>query len=259
MTLRESIKEQINKNRPNLGESSVKTYVSLLFNLAKKLDINDIKYFNEHVDKVLDHFKDIASNLRKTSLSALYILTNNDKYKEIMLEDCKKTNDYYKEQSKNDKEKENWLSFDEIKAKYDELYSKVKAMFSRNAVVDDKVIIDYLVIACLSGASGLSPRRSMDYSEMKIRNYDPKTDNYYKNGVFYYNQYKTSKKYGLTTIDIKKEAPQLNDIIKKWIKINQTDCILPIKINSIPLKLPKYPILFLAENMYQPTSTDIYF
>jgi hypothetical protein len=61
----------------------------------------------------------------------------------------------------------------------------------------------------------------MDYSEMKIRNYDPKTDNYYKNGVFYYNQYKTSKKYGLTTIDIKKEARQLNDIIKKWIKINQ--------------------------------------
>eukprot|EP01038_Epipyxis_sp_PR26KG_P017870 gene17870-24971_t len=226
MTLRESIKEQLNKNRPNLAESSVKTYVSLLFNLAKKLDIDNIKYFNEHVDKILDHFKEIASNLRKTSLSALYILTNNDKYKEIMLEDCKKTNDYYKEQTKNDKEKENWLSFDEIKAKYDELYSKVKAMFSRNAVVDDKVIIDYLVIACLSGASGLSPRRSMDYSEMKIKNYDPKTDNYYKNGVFYYNQYKTSKKYGLTTIDIKKEAPQLNDIIKKWIKINPTDYLL---------------------------------
>jgi hypothetical protein len=194
--------------------------------LAKKLGIDNIKYFNEHDDKILDHFKEVASNLRKTSLSALYILTNNDKYKEIMLEDCKKTNDFYKEQTKNDKEKENWMSFDEIKAKYDELYTKVKAMFSRNAVIDDKVIIDYLVIACLSGASGLSPRRSMDYSEMKIRNYDPKTDNYYKNGVFYYNQYKTSKKYGLTTIDIKKEAPQLNDIIKKWIKINTTDYLL---------------------------------
>jgi integrase len=63
----------------------------------------------------------------------------------------------------------------------------------------------------------------MDYSEMKIRNYDPKTDNYYKAGKFFYNKYKTAKTYGLQTLDVPKE---LNTLIKKWIKLNSNDYML---------------------------------
>jgi integrase len=226
MTFREEITKVIKEKRPKIGENSIKTYTSLLFNLAKKLDGNDMEFFHKNVETILNHLKDVASNLRKTTLSALYIITGDDEYRKIMLDDCNKTNQYYKEQTKNKKEEENWISFDEIKAKYNELLGQVKAMFGRNAVINDKVIMEYFVIALLSGASGLSPRRSLDYSEMKIRNYDPKVDNYYKNGVFYYNQYKTSKKYGLTTINVKQEAPELDAIIKKWIKINPKDYLL---------------------------------
>jgi hypothetical protein len=226
MTFRDEIAKTIKEKRPKIGESSIKTYTSLLFNLAKKMNGNDMDFFHKNVEPILEHLKDVASNLRKTTLSALFIITNNDEYRKIMLEDCNKTNQYYKEQTKNKKEEENWLSFDEIKAKYNDLLGQVKAMFNRNAVINDKVIMEFFVIALLSGASGLSPRRSMDYSEMKIRNYDPKVDNYYKNGVFYYNQYKTSKKYGLTTINVKQEAPELDAIIKKWIKINPKDYLL---------------------------------
>jgi hypothetical protein len=69
----------------------------------------------------------------------------------------------------------------------------------------------------------MPPRRSMDYSEMKIHNYDPKTDNYYKAGKFFYNKYKTAKTYGLQTLDVPK---QLNTLIKKWIKLNNNDYML---------------------------------
>ena len=69
----------------------------------------------------------------------------------------------------------------------------------------------------------MAPRRSLDYSEMKIRNYDVKTDNYYKGNKFFFNKYKTVKSYGTQSIEVPK---QLNDLLKKWIKINERDYML---------------------------------
>ena len=69
----------------------------------------------------------------------------------------------------------------------------------------------------------IPPRRSLDYSEMKIRNFDTKTDNYYKANKFYFNQYKTFKTYGLQILDVPKD---LNNVLKKWIKINTNDYMI---------------------------------
>ena len=69
----------------------------------------------------------------------------------------------------------------------------------------------------------MAPRRSLDYSLMKIKNYDPKSENYYKSGKFYFHKYKTSEKYGLQTLSIPKE---LDTLIKKWIRLNPTDYLL---------------------------------
>ena len=69
----------------------------------------------------------------------------------------------------------------------------------------------------------IPPRRSLDYSEMKIRNYDVKIDNYYKANKFYFNKYKTVKTYGMQILDVPKE---LNNVLKKWIKINANDYML---------------------------------
>jgi hypothetical protein len=95
-------------------------------------------------------------------------------------------------------------------------------MFSKKAKFDDGKFIQFLLVAFLSGVI-MPPRRSMDYSEMMIRNYDPKVDNYYKAGKFYYNKYKTAKTYGQQTLDVPK---QLNTLIKKWIKLNNNDYML---------------------------------
>eukprot|EP01036_Dinobryon_divergens_P041749 gene41749-55375_t len=52
-------------------------------------------------------------------------------------------------------------------------------MFSKKAVINAGVVIEYLLLAFLGGVSGIAPRRSMDYTELKTKNYDTKTDNYY--------------------------------------------------------------------------------
>ena len=132
MTFRENISAAIEKQRPNLNPSSVKTYTSILFNLRKKLEPEneDMKFFDDD-EKILESLKDKTPQTRKTVLAALFILTNNKSYNELMLEDCRHTNDLYKTQKKSQKQEEGWVSVEEIQQIYDSLFEKVNSMFSK--------------------------------------------------------------------------------------------------------------------------------
>jgi hypothetical protein len=152
-----------------------------------------------------------------------------------MLKDCGVVNNQYKEQKKSTKEAENWISTEDIKKIYDGLLEKVSSMFKRNLVGDYQTIIQFWLVALLGGVAGIPPRRSLDYGAMKIRNYNPKEDNYYKAGKFYFNRYKTADKYGLQTIDVPKD---LQALLKKWIKMNDTDYLL-FSSNKKPLSSPQ--------------------
>ena len=227
MTFRENLEEEIKKQRPHLNPSSVKTYTSILFNLHKKLEPEneDIKFFDND-EKIIDSLKEKTPQTRKTVLAALFILTNNKAYNELMLSDCKHTNDLYKTQKKSKKEEDGWVSIEEIKKIYDELFEKVNAMFSKKLLADYQIINNFILLGCLGGVTGLPPRRSKDYTEMKIKNFDTKTDNYYKAGKFYFNIYKTAKDYGEQIIDVKTKAPEFYKALNKWVKYNPTDYLL---------------------------------
>jgi len=234
------IHDKIKENRPKLSESSIKTYISTLFNLHKHLNLKSstnttttnttLAFFNDE-KPILNYLVDKPPQSRKSILSALYILTNNPKYREQMIVDCKVVNDEYKNQKKDTKERDNWISIDEIKSKYDQLFKKVKAIFSKHMIADYSTIMDYFLLAFLGGVSGLAPRRSLDYALLKINNYDKTKDNYYKAGKLYFNKYKTSDKYGLQILEVPSE---LNGIIKKWLKINKGDYML-FSTNHNPL------------------------
>ena len=163
---------------------------------------------------------------RKTILSALFILTGNGEYQKQMLSDCKDVNTLYKQQKKTDKQEENWMTIEEIKNIYDNHYNSVNTMLKRKIITDTKVVMNYILLGCLSGVSGLPPRRSLDYTELKINNYDPDRDNYYSQGIFHFNKYKTSKTYGLQTLNVKELAPEFYKILRKWVKINDNDYLL---------------------------------
>jgi len=231
---RDTIANRILVNRPNLSPNSLKTYVSILFNLHKHLkqENYNIEWFNAGIDDIVNHYlKNKPSQSRKSILSALYVLTNNEKYREMMIKDCKIVNNNYKTQQKSNKEKINWTTTEEIKEKYTNLHEKVIKMFKKTAISDASTIIEYLLIALLGGVlPSLPPRRSLDMALLKIRNYS-KTDNYYKSGKLYFNKYKTSDKYGLQVLEVPEE---LNTIIKKWIKINEGDYLL-FSSNGNPL------------------------
>lgn len=256
MSFREIIERDLIVRRPNLSASSLKTYVSILFNLHKKLnpDNDDINFFDKD-EEILEHLKDKPPSSRKTVLSALFVLTGKAEYNKVMLEDCRHTNDKYKEQKKSQKEEDGWVSVDEIKSIYDKLMEEVKLMFSKKLLSNYQTIVNFILLGCLGGVSGLAPRRSLDFCDMKISGYDPKTDNYYKAGKFVFNKYKTAKDYGEQVIDVKEKAPEFNAILSKWVKSNPTDYLL---FSSNQQKLTSPQVTRMLNKLFgKNTSTDL--
>ena len=134
----------------------------------------------------------------------------------------KKVNQEYKEQKMNQKQKDNWISTEEIKEIQNTLSINANLMLNKKKILNENVMMEFLLVSFLSGVF-LPPRRSLDYSELKIRNYNVDIDNYYKGNKFYFNKYKTVKTYGLQVVEVPK---QLNDLLKKWVKINERDYML---------------------------------
>ena len=81
----EEIQATLLKNRPNLSNSSVRTYASTLKNLYKKVfpqsDIIMSKY--NDTEAFLKHLRSIPPNQSKTALSALFVLTENQDYRDM--------------------------------------------------------------------------------------------------------------------------------------------------------------------------------
>ena len=174
--LKQLLQEKIKENRPKLSTSSVRTYISILSNLYKKLNgEGNIEWFNKEHDDILKYLDDKNNQTRKTTLSSLFILTNMKEYQTVMNTIMKKVNDDYKDQKMNEKQKDNWISIDEIKEKYNVLSADANLMLNKKKILNENVMMEFLLMSFLSGVI-MPPRRSLDYSKMKIRNFDTKTE-----------------------------------------------------------------------------------
>jgi hypothetical protein len=223
------LSEYIKSKRSTLSDSSIKTYSSILRSLYRKLfdtvndDDMDMKKFNQ-IDKIMKSLESLESNKRKTILSALVIITDNDKYRELMLEDVKKYNETIKTQEPTESQKENWIDSDGIKSKYHELQQIADAVYKKKNLKQSDLqdIQNYIILSVLSGIY-IPPRRSKDYVDFKIKNIDKQKDNYMVGNKFVFNSYKTAKTYGKQEVKI---PPKLRMIINKWMLVNPTDYLL---------------------------------
>lgn len=222
MSFREALAAKIKDNRPNISDSSVKTYVSCLVSLAKGMNFDLIDDLDKNEEAILHFLSEKPARSRKTTLSALFVLTGKNDYRDAMLVDCKTVNDDYKNQKKSKSEEENWISFDDVKKIYDEYLAKASAMLNGKEILQTDVIVRFWLLVFLSGAAGNPPRRSMDICLLKTKDFDREKDNYYdaKKKEFVFNVYKTAKVYGQQKLVLPKE---LQKLVAKWIKINPTE------------------------------------
>ena len=219
----DEIKKCLKNNRSHLSESSLNTYTSTLKNLFYKVYGNeqfDINKFNDP-KIILKYLEKVEPNKRKSILSSLYVLTLNKDFQNKMMSDISSYNENIKMELKDPKQEQYWISKDEL----DEVYQreKGKALFlfkKKNLTQEDLNEIQNYIL--LSLYILIPPRRSTDYTEMKIKNITP-DDNYIDKNDFVFNKYKTSKFYNQQREKISKE---LITILKKWIKINPTEYLL---------------------------------
>ena len=232
------LKELIHSKRPALSTSSVTTYNSILKNLYKKVfgtgEIEPKKF--EETDKILAHLKDLPANKRKTILSALVIITDDKKYRELMLEDIKAYNHEIGKQEKSETQKQNWVAGADIQLLWSQLKRNADLLYKKTHLTQgDLQQIQSFVILSLLGGMFVAPRRSKDFCDFKIKNIDKTKDNYLDKATLVFNSYKTAKCYGEQKVVI---PSTLKSLLTKWIKINPTDYLL-FDTNMNPLSSVK--------------------
>lgn len=235
-----SLKEELKSKRQSLSESSLTTYSSILKNLYKKVfGEGQIKLSDfDKTKEIIEYIKDVPPNKRKSILSALVVLTDNEDYRKLMLGDINKYNSFIKTQQKTETQEANWIEKEKIKEVFDKLEKDAKQIYKKQSLTmnDLQSIQEYIIVALLGGLF-IPPRRLLDYTEFRVKNIKKDEHNYYNRGSLYFNHYKTSRHYGEQVVKVPKT---LQAILTKWInKINPNDYLLfdnnGNKLNSVKL------------------------
>lgn len=235
-----SLKEELKSKRKSLSESSLTTYSSILKNLYKKVfGEGQIKLSDfDKTKEIIEYIKDVPPNKRKSILSALVVLTDNEDYRKLMLGDINKYNSFIKTQQKTETQEANWIEKEKIKEVFDKLEKDAKQIYKKQSLTmnDLQSIQEYIIVALLGGLF-IPPRRLLDYTEFRVKNIKKDEHNYYNRGSLYFNHYKTSRHYGEQVVKVPKT---LQAILTKWInKINPNDYLLfdnnGNKLNSVKL------------------------
>lgn len=235
----DKLREYIKLKRPSLANSTIVTYSSIIFNVFKNVfqkDIFSIDKLNNEAEKVIQSLAELKPSSRKTKLSALYILTDNETYKNHMMDDIQCYKKDVQKQSMTDEDKSNWVSENKINELLQELKTKANFLFKKKilSINDLQEIQDYIILLLYSGI--ISVRRSKDYVDFKIKNIDKVNNNFMERNKFIFNVYKTAKFYGKQEIEL---PLSFKKTILQWIKINPTEYLLfdsnKNKLNSVKI------------------------
>ena len=222
----ETIKDKIVELRPALSKQSVATYGSLLKSLHtnvygdKTVELKDF----ENSKKINDYLKSVIPTKRKTTLSALVVLTDMKEYRDQMLDDIETYNKEQSTQDKNEKQSESWVETDDVKKLLEKYSAEAKMLYKKTELTTQELQhIQNYIILCLLGGEYIPPRRSKDFVDFKIKNIDKSVDNFMEKNKLNFNSYKTASTYGLQSVELPKA---LKSILVKWVKHNPTDYLL---------------------------------
>ena len=207
------------KNK-NLSSSSIILYLKALKKLNDGKEIKNLKFLTKPdniLTKITDYKPTTQRNIIIAIVSILKVLENPlySKYYDIMINMTKNINENNKNNEKTETQKTNWMGWDEIMSKFNELKNNLKISKTiteqqYNALLDVVVLSLYVLIP---------PRRNKDYIQMEITKNNTKdiTKNYLdtKKEQFIFNVYKTAKKDGQLIVSIPDE---LMAILKLYIK-----------------------------------------
>jgi hypothetical protein len=256
---RQIIHDTLKKNRPKLSLSSLKTYTSIISSLYKRLNAsgNPIDFFSNNATRVINDLKDMDGGARKTKLAGLVSLMGNhksaDAYRDVMLQDIHNYDTQQKDGRMSASQKENWVSWDEVKQLYESKALEAKHLLSKKTTLTKSNLQDLQDFVILSLFYLIEPRRILDYTEFKVRNINESEDNYMKGNTFVFNKYKTHGTYGKQVVKI---PPLLNSIIRRYTQLHTNDYLLFSIHNGQKLQQPQ--LVFRLNSIFgKKTSVNI--
>jgi hypothetical protein len=216
----------------------VRTYRSLLATLYDTIcgDKSNVSFhdFLKREKEILEIVKTYPLARAKTCLSALFIVSGNDAFRRDMIKLCETDTEQQEKQEASEKQKDNWVTQNEIREKWSNLYSIAKPMLDGKINPDFVFLNAFMLFSLMSGIF-IPPRRVSDYCNMFIRGkFNKEMDNWYnpKTGIMNISNYKTAKYYGVYQVNLKEKSPELFLLLKKWCAINKTDYLFFNKVGQ---------------------------
>lgn len=236
------IQKYNNEKNKKVKDSSINAYLQSIKKLSKELFNSSkpsIQYLKDH-ESIIDYLDTkISSNSTKKGLcTAIIVLIKSNKqflsennnliniYTIYHKKIASVINDAYLDNEKTEKEKNNWITREEIANKISEIEKEIKT-----TKFTDRTIVDKNQMHLVLNLYTLLPPIRNDYAMTKVtyntKEQDPEQlDKCYnhihinndKTGKLYLCKYKTSSHYGIKTIDIPEE---LISIIIKFINLKK--------------------------------------
>ncbi len=254
--------ELLKEKRPNLKESSQKTYITNLNKLAKEVGIKKINnlIFLQNGGNIWRALQEKKKSTQKTYLASIVVFLKAidakknliDFYTEKMNELSEEHNQKISKQEKSDSQNENWVELPVLIKEIERQGREITRMrlWNKNKLTPAEYDqIQRYVTGALYVISDENPPIRADYADMKIisdKDYNDLSkealkENYLVNEsprkkFFHLGSYKTSGDYGIKKIRVGKK---LNNILNKWLKINDSGYLLknnkekPMNPNSL--------------------------
>jgi hypothetical protein len=219
------IQSVLRKNKPDVAESSIKTYSNIVGKLCKILELHfEDDVFVKNKAKVMEHLKNVPISTQRSVISAIIAIHPDEHFKELL---DRANSDYNAQKATGEatqKERDNWVSQDDIAEKLNELKRLSKSVSSKKEKTskDYQTLQNYIILA-LTGGQFIPPRRLADFTNLKINNINLSTDNYIKDhNILILNIYKTSGIYGEQEIHLPRKLVKIiHDFLEQTNHINR--------------------------------------
>ena len=246
--------EAIQEFKPNVKLNSIMTYINNLKKVCRELSgksrtdcfLGNLKWLDDF-DAVLHTIDDEPLNTKKNRLIAIVVALKSidadkdliEKYTEQMTKLAEKSDDRDKEQKLTDKQKANWIDYEDLIQLTETLFDRIKeqGLLQKEKLTRKEYTLfqDYIMLRTY-----LTFTFRNDFAEMKVinsENADNGKDNFLltKNGTpdkFILNQYKTDRKYGKKNFQI---PEKLSKVIKKFLKFNKSGYFLTLQDGIRPM------------------------
>lgn len=224
-----SVSEVIRENKPNITSSSLRSYVSMINSLQKKLGLDKPllpSVIEENAAKIKEYLGDKEPKYRKTTLSALVavLVSKPDSktlksFREQLLSDSSVYENEVKQQKLTNAQEDGYIDWNTILDVKKKLEDIIKPILRKKAY-DKKAKQLIQQYALLSLYTNAEPRRALEIATLKVKPTDKEKDNYMEKNNFVFNQYKTAKYLGKQTIPIPKETQKA---IKDWLRVRDIE------------------------------------